>query len=278
MITDYFDWLTTTRGVTPNTIAGYRSVLKGFYAHVNGHGTGIEATQSWYKGLLVSCKPKTIKQRRQVVREFLRYELKHSQNAVAQESLEFLAETRVPLGEELRRLPTEEECRDWIFIGAHGRKWYNVRDRAMLALMYSTLRIHEVADLTMESLRLDDGVVLVDGKRNKQRLVPLPQVVIGLLRSYLKLARPRHGKLFGLNTEAIRLRCNRARDIAGLPIAWTPHDLRRAGSTHFFLRSKGDLASLQWLLGHTSPSTTSIYIRARDLISPDLILANHPLG
>lgn len=149
------------------------------------------------------------------------------------------------------------------------REWVGKRDTAVLLLLYGCgLRISEALSLTAaEAPAPDQEVLLVTGKGQKQRQVPLLPVVIEGISSYRQTC-PHHleadGPLFRairggpLRPRAVQAKVQLLRGYLGLPDTATPHALRHSFATHL-LAGGGDLRAIQELLGHASLSTTQRY-------------------
>ena len=143
------------------------------------------------------------------------------------------------------------------------------RDRAMLELLYAGgLRVSEVADARLEDLKLDLGYILVRGKGDKERLVPLGLPAQQALQQYLKggrevLANKKASALLFLGAGARRLSRQRVWQMvgkAGLASGRhsSPHMLRHSCATHM-VENGADLRTVQTILGHVDISTTQIY-------------------
>jgi integrase/recombinase XerC len=148
--------------------------------------------------------------------------------------------------------------------------WILARDAAVMALLYgSGLRISEALGLKRRDVpRPGEGdVLIVTGKGNKTRMVPVLQNVLALIADYVAICpyplRP-EGPIFvgarggPLSPRIIQLTMERLRGALGLPDSATPHALRHSFATHLLSRG-GDLRAIQELLGHASLSTTQIY-------------------
>jgi integrase/recombinase XerC len=154
--------------------------------------------------------------------------------------------------------------------GEERETWILVRDAAVMALLYgSGLRISEALGLKRREVpRAGEGdVLVVTGKGNKTRMVPVLQNVLALIDEYVGLcphALPQEGPIFvgarggPLSPRIIQLAMERLRGALGLPDSATPHALRHSFATHLLSRG-GDLRAIQELLGHSSLSTTQIY-------------------
>jgi integrase/recombinase XerC len=148
--------------------------------------------------------------------------------------------------------------------------WILARDAAVMALLYgSGLRISEALGLKRRDVPLPGAgeVLVVTGKGNKTRMVPVLQNVLALVADYVAMC-PHpltpEGPIFvgarggPLNARIIQLAMERLRGALGLPDSATPHALRHSFATHLLSRG-GDLRAIQELLGHSSLSTTQIY-------------------
>ncbi|MCK1289124.1 tyrosine recombinase XerC [Bradyrhizobium sp. 44] len=154
--------------------------------------------------------------------------------------------------------------------GEDRESWILARDAAVMALLYgSGLRISEALGLTRREVpRPGEGdVLIVTGKGNKTRMVPVLQNVLALVQDYVAICPyplPAEGPIFvgarggPLSPRIIQLAMERLRGALGLPDSATPHALRHSFATHLLSRG-GDLRAIQELLGHASLSTTQIY-------------------
>jgi integrase/recombinase XerC len=148
--------------------------------------------------------------------------------------------------------------------------WIWARDAAVMALLYgSGLRISEALGLKRREVPLPGAgdVLVVTGKGNKTRMVPVLQNVLTLVQDYVAMCPhqlPPEGPIFvgarggPLSPRIIQLTMERLRGVLGLPDSATPHALRHSFATHLLSRG-GDLRAIQELLGHASLSTTQIY-------------------
>ncbi|UPK26864.1 tyrosine recombinase XerC [Bradyrhizobium sp. 195] len=154
--------------------------------------------------------------------------------------------------------------------GEDRETWILSRDAAVMALLYgSGLRISEALGLKRREVpRPGEGdVLVVTGKGNKTRMVPVLQNVLELVQQYVAMcpySLPADGPIFvgarggPLSPRIIQLAMERLRGALGLPDSATPHALRHSFATHLLSRG-GDLRAIQELLGHSSLSTTQVY-------------------
>ena len=154
--------------------------------------------------------------------------------------------------------------------GETSEPWIWARDAAVMALLYgSGLRISEALGLKRRDVPMPGkgDVLVVTGKGNKTRMVPVLQNVLALIQDYAVSCPhplPPEGPMFvgarggPLSPRIIQLTMARLRGALGLPDSATPHALRHSFATHLLGRG-GDLRAIQELLGHASLSTTQIY-------------------
>jgi integrase/recombinase XerD len=150
-----------------------------------------------------------------------------------------------------------------------------LRDRAMLELLYAGgVRVSEVADARLEDLKLEMGYILVRGKGDKERMVPLGVPAQQALQRYLKSGREavtgtkttktkKSSPLLFLGTSGRRLTRQRVWQLVGKASLAagrhaSPHMLRHSCATHM-VENGADLRTVQTILGHSDISTTQIY-------------------
>ena len=144
-----------------------------------------------------------------------------------------------------------------------------LRDRAMLELLYAAgVRVSEVADARLGDLKLEMGYILVRGKGDKERMVPLGVPSQQALQQYLKngrvlVARNKNSPLLFLGVNGRRLTRQRVWQLVGKASLASgrhasPHMLRHSCATHM-VENGADLRTVQTILGHSDISTTQIY-------------------
>ncbi len=147
------------------------------------------------------------------------------------------------------------------------KPWIAKRDTALFTLLYGCgLRIDEALSLNQADAPDDDSMVIT-GKGNKQRVVPVLPIVRDSIADYVQacpFAPKPDGPLFlgarggRLNPGVVQRQMRKLRALLGLPTSATPHALRHSFATHL-LGAGGDLRTIQELLGHASLSTTQRY-------------------
>jgi integrase/recombinase XerD len=161
-----------------------------------------------------------------------------------------------------------------------------LRDRAMLEVLYAAaVRVSELVDARVEDTKLDLGYILVRGKGDKERIVPLGAPAQQALAAYLRNARPvlAGGKqireLFlargghKLTRQRICMIVERASKAAGRHAS--PHMLRHSAATHMVSHG-ADLRTVQTVLGHADISTTQIYTHVSLDRLQKVYAAHHP--
>lgn len=198
-----------------------------------------------------------------------------------------------------RKLPSvmSEKDVDRILQGArnYGRPRDRTRNICMMELLYATgLRVSELVALPVAAVRGDPRMILIKGKGDRERMVPLSETAKEAVTEWLKIrdakeaakhVGERSGFLFPSRGKAGHFTRTRffglVKDLAaasGLsPEGISPHTLRHAFATHL-LANGADLRAIQMLLGHASLSTTEIYTHVLDTRLRSLVLDHHPLA
>jgi len=145
--------------------------------------------------------------------------------------------------------------------------WIRARDVAIVTLLYGCgLRISEALSLNLKNAPKGDSLI-IKGKGNKERVVPVLPIVIEAIAEYSALCPydfEEDGPLFigargkRLGARTVQLAMEAVRRALGLPESATPHALRHSFATHL-LSAGGDLRTIQELLGHANLSTTQHY-------------------
>lgn len=168
------------------------------------------------------------------------------------------------------RLPdplTEEEVTRLLSFPAV--RYVQIRDRAILELLYCGLRVSEALSLEKERIHFEEGYVRICGKGNRERLVPVGRPACQALQAWLSERNRRfpghsgpvflthHRRVLSRGAFGYRLKAHARR--AGIRRAVYPHLLRHCFASHMVQRG-ADLRSLQEMLGHRHLSTTAIYL------------------
>jgi integrase/recombinase XerD len=163
------------------------------------------------------------------------------------------------------------------------------RDRTILEMLYSTgVRVSELVGLQCSAFDAQEGWIIVIGKGNKERLVPLGKPAIRQLQTYIREVRshqsiqPGHEDIIFLNRRGRALSrvmvfniVKQAARKAGLSEKISPHTLRHSFATHL-VEGGADLPAVQQMLGHASINTTEIYTHLDQRYLQSVITEFHP--
>lgn len=287
---DFLDHLRFERRLAERTVDAYAGDLENYLAHLDGggHGTLDDVDREAVEAYLQSegrrgLSARSIARRLSALRAFHGYLRRRGK--LPDDPTRGIEPPR-----RARRLPRVLSVEETFQLldAATGERPADLRDRAMLELMYgSGLRVSEVLTLTHDGLRLEDSFVIVRGKGDKERAVPLTAPADEALRLYLREARPLlvkgrdPGTVF-LNQRGGRLSrmgfwgiLRRIAMRAGLGEKVHPHVLRHSFATHL-LEGGADLRVIQELLGHASITTTQIYTQVDRALLREVHRRFHP--
>jgi len=287
----FCDALWLEHGLSANTIGSYRSDLIGLSTWLAPRATALPAaTRADLQAYLAYRRDRGARTRSaarlvSTLRRFYRYLLREGE---IRDDPTALIDAPKPE----RRLPkslTEEQV-ELLLHAPDVDTVLGLRDRAMLETLYATgLRVSELVGLSLSRLGLQQGVVRVIGKGDKERLVPLGEEALLWLNRYLAEARAAllhrhaHDAVFvtarggPLTRQAFWHNLKRYARRAGITHPLSPHTLRHAFATHL-LNHGADLRVVQMLLGHADLSTTQIYTHVARARLKDLHARHHPRG
>jgi len=286
----FLDYLRQERQLSPHTLNAYATDLAQFVDYL-GRADRLEPSAwdaSLWEGFIYylrrrSMSESSIARKLSAARAFLRY--LYRRGLLTDEPPESLVRARVH-----RALPTTltpSEVRRLLLQPPLDNP-LGVRDRAMLEVMYATgLRVSELLGLRMEHLNLADRVVRVQGKRGRERLMPLTETATYWLQHYLSEARPKLSRKKACNFVFLNERGGRLSRIAfwskvklyaasaGITKNVTPHTLRHSFAMHL-LSGGADLRAVQELLGHSDIATTQIYTQVSLERLKEVYKKSHP--
>lgn len=292
LIDRYIDSLWLERGLSANTLEAYRKDLEKLAGMLNKGACDLRsATPGDLLGVLASLSSEHFSPRSQSrfvssLKGFYRYSVRES--LVREDPAQLLHAPR--LGRSLPKVLSEQQVEDLLSQPSLDIP-LELRDKAMLELMYAAgLRVSELVDLQMSSLNLVQGVVLIAGKGNKERLVPIGEEAVEYLQRYIREARNElltpasNRELLFPNRRGNRMTrqnfWHRIRFYAqrtGLQVAISPHGLRHSFATHL-VNHGANLRVVQMLLGHEDLSTTQIYTHVAQQRLRQLHSEHHPRG
>ncbi|UXS66903.1 site-specific tyrosine recombinase XerD [Staphylococcus chromogenes] len=273
VVDEYLRFIQIEKGLSENTIAAYRRDLNHYLNYLasqkisNLDFIDRQIVQQWF-GVLhdEGRSTKSIARFTSTIRSFHQFALREK---YAAKDPTVLIET--PKYE--RKLPdvlSIDEI-DLLLTTPETSKNNGYRDRTMLELLYATgIRVSELINIEVEDVNLLMGFVKVFGKGNKERIIPLGETVIELLKMYIDNVRPQLLKkqvthtLFlnmqgkPLTRQGIWKIIKQTGAKAGIQKRLTPHTLRHSFATHL-LENGADLRAVQEMLGHSDISTTQLY-------------------
>ena len=296
VIEQFIDVIWMERGLSENTLSAYRTDLKNFIlwliqaSRYSEAKNIIHVNRETVTDYLSDLEQREISPRSRArllssLRLFYAYLLRKKMIAVDPVALIDAPK----LGRSLPKTLTEEDVTA-LLMAPDTSTLLGLRDRVLLEVLYATgLRVSELIGLQISEVNLQQGVLRVTGKGNKERLVPLGEEAIRWIKEYL--ANSRTELLKGQVTDALFV-TNRGSAMtrqafwylikryafqAEITAAISPHTLRHAFATHL-LNHGADLRVVQMLLGHSDLSTTQIYTHVAKERLKSLHIRHHPRG
>jgi integrase/recombinase XerD len=304
----YLDMLAAERGAAANTLEAYRRDLEDFAGDLRQHGGVVAKAGSDdirdYLGRLSGrgFSASTVARRLSAIRQLYRF-LYAEGNRKGDPAAAIEGPKR---GRSLPKVLSVGHVDQLLTVARQGiddsERAMSERLRAsrlacLLEVLYATgMRVSELVALPASAAQRDQRMLIVRGKGNKERLVPLNESAKQAMRDYLALreeaAKPsKKGSVkaakwlfpsFGASGHLTRQHF--ARDLKALAAATglkpkqvSPHVLRHAFASHL-LQNGADLRSVQTLLGHADISTTQIYTHVLEERLKSLVRDLHPLG
>lgn len=170
---------------------------------------------------------------------------------------------------------------------------FGIRLNCMIEIMYASgIRVSELVTMTLASLYQDKNFIIISGKGNKERLIPISKDTQDTINNYLKIRKfffnknkevkwlfpSKQSKVGHITRQRFSQLLSLLSNKAGLKIKKiSPHKLRHAFASHL-LANGADLRSLQQMLGHEDISTTQIYTHILDKRLKQIIKDKHPLS
>ena len=267
-IDDFLIFIEIEKGYSPKTIREYSYDLVMFDKNLNSNGNekSLEnATTADLRRFFLHLKrdksysPRSIHRKICSLKSFFKFLKK--EGTIAINPAENIESPKIP-----KSLPKTISVEEAMKLLATPQ---NSRDKTILFLLYGTgLRVSELSNLNIDQLDLTNRMIhIVGGKGNKDRIIPLPDLIIPILEDYISTREDKaKDSAFILNRSGNRLTPRSIQRLvkkykrgAGLGNkTLTPHTLRHAFATHL-LSNAVDIRVIQELLGHASLSTTQLY-------------------
>lgn len=257
------------RRLSPRTVSSYRHDLSGFCAFCSERGITSAAAvvngdvRLWVAHMRHRLNGRSVQRALSALRSFYKYLLR--EQAVAHNPVAGLSAPK-----SARRLPKtlDIDQTQQLLQSDEANDFLALRDQAIMELFYSSgLRLSELIALDVDIIDFQQGQVVVAGKGNKTRIVPVGSVALRAIAAWLTVrgqAAPRDEALFisrrgqRISPRSVQLRLAQQSLQRGVAQHVHPHMLRHSFASHL-LESSGELRSVQELLGHANLSTTQVY-------------------
>ncbi len=294
----FLEMLASERGASANTIGSYRSDLLLFFQQVSKPPTDVvEADILGFIEKQKESKASTLARKLSSLRQFYKF-------LMTEDLIQTNPTKLIDLPKKEKNLPKYLSIDEinHLLEALHQKDEETVRLRALLELLYATgLRVTELIKLPLSSFAQDREEIpfmLIKGKGDKERIVPLNSHTLEAIQAYLTV-RPRflakisdlrilekakiflfpsHGRMAHLTRQRVgQLLKQLALDTGVNPGRISPHVIRHAFATHL-LQNGADLLSIQKFLGHSDIATTQIYTHILPNHLTNLVTSYHPLS
>lgn len=289
VIENFVDALWSEQGLSDLTLAAYRSDLQGFARWlVTQNNQLLTAGREDLQGYLAQrvaedVSPRTSARLLSSLKRFYGYHLREQHITTDPSALIAAPKQGRPLPHTLTERDVER-----LLAAPDVNDTLGLRDRAMLEVLYATgLRVSELTHLSLMNCQLQQGVIRVMGKGQKERIVPLGDEAVNWLQRYLTQSRPLlmgvlvsdavfvSNRAVAMTRQTFWYLIKRHASQAGIKAPLSPHTLRHAFATHL-LNHGADLRVVQMLLGHCDLSTTQIYTHVANARLKSLHAEHHP--
>lgn len=289
IILKYKQYLKLEKALSDNTVDAYLSDLDKLFAfleleELDVADVTLDSLETFSAGLRdVGIHPRSQSRILSGIRSFFRFMV--FDGYLNQDPTELLEFPRI--GEHLPDVLTVEEI-DLLIASIDRSTKEGQRNCAIMETLYSCgLRVSELCNLKLSDLYLEEGFIKVDGKGNKQRLVPVSPRAIQELKNYFLvrgegLIKPAYEDYvfisrFGKNISRIMVFhiIKEVASLVGLKKKISPHTFRHSFATHL-LEGGANLRAIQCMLGHESIGTTEIYTHIDRSRLREEIIGHHP--
>jgi integrase/recombinase XerD len=289
----FIEMLAAERGASKNTEAAYRADLKNLEAFLARRKqkpvtANADALRAYLKSLdYLGMTPRTVARRLSVIRQFFRFLL--AERRREDDPASTLDSPR--LGRSLPKVLSRVEV-DRLIEAAQAKGGDGGRMETLLEILYGTgLRVSELVTLPLTAAERDPTMLVVRGKGDKDRLVPLSDPSRSAIAKWLHVRAatlgedetsrylfPSRGRTGHLTRQRFAQLLKESALAAGIdPARVSPHVLRHAFASHL-LEAGADLRSVQLMLGHADIATTQIYTHVIPEKLRSLVEDKHPLA
>ena len=303
LISAFLEMMAAERGASPHTLDAYRRDLEDYVASLKARKsdplTAADGDMRRYMAELgaAGLAPRTQARRLSSMRQF--HKFLYSDGYRTEDPSANIDSPRQ--GQTLPKFLTIDEIDRLIVAASNHPGIKGKRLLAMVELMYATgMRVSELVELPFAAAARDPQMLIVKGKGNKERLVPLSDPARDALRDYIDVRDafipsdksegqadrpgqssylfPSRGKTGHLTRQMfLKMIKDLAVDAGVAPSRVSPHVLRHSFASHL-LANGADLRSLQKMLGHSDISTTQIYTHVLESRLRGLVQEHHPLA
>ncbi len=305
LVDAYLQVLSAERGASAHTLRAYRRELHGFAAWLAGHHARLTVSRiehthiRSYLGTLYDrglSKPSAARALA-AIRSWFKWLARN--HHIQQNAASLVSTPRLP--KHLPRVPSIEQLNRAVDSVHDDAASWPARDKAIMEMLYGCgIRNAELTALNLDDIRWANEAILVHGKGQKQRYVPLGDSAAEALRAYIaerldrlaaddqkkplntpalflnmQLRGLKKGGQARLTTRSVGRIVKRIAILHGLPSDVHPHTLRHAFGTHL-LEEGADLRAIQELLGHERLSTTQRYTQLTTAQLTDVYDRTHP--
>jgi len=268
LVENYLEYLQNIRGCSPHTVMAYQSALKQLKKHY-----AIERSEEneafdirSFRLKIVALHPKTITLKLTAIRGFIKFLNTHQDY-----DFQLIGDSTIKTPKALPK-PIKSSYIDEILSIA------SLQEKTLILLMYGVgLRISEVASIELKNIT--NSWLLVRGKGNKERQLPLLPIIEQSIQAYIAFANPKaylfekKGKV--MDSHQIRYIITKLFKSKGIKI--TPHQLRHTFATEL-LNNDARISDISKLLGHKSMESTQVYTQLANAKKLNEYLASHPLS
>ncbi|HUF73043.1 MAG TPA: site-specific tyrosine recombinase XerD [Gammaproteobacteria bacterium] len=291
MIDRFLDAIWMERGLSENTLGAYRADLVALNQRLESKAVPlVEARRADIMDYIAwrvegGAKPRSTARQLSSFRRFYRYLLR--EGTIGEDPTVNIAMPKI--GRSLPQSLTEQDV-EALLAAPKVAEPLGHRDRTMLEVLYATgVRVSELINLTLGQMNLNQGVLRIIGKGDRERLIPLGDEAQDWIREFIDGARgeillerqteylfpTRRGDR--MTRQAFWHIIKRYAKKAGISKKLSPHTVRHAFATHL-LNNGADLRVVQLLLGHSDVSTTQIYTHVARERMKELHERHHPRG
>lgn len=276
-LTRFEAYLLTEKRVAANTLHAYKKDCEQLLTFLHKKSINLEATSTDnLKSFLHflhdnRIKARTTARKIAAIKAFFRY--LHEQHGFDEDVAQQLYIPKIE--QTLPHYLTEKEIQTLLKVADADVSDIGIRNKVMLYLMYATgIRVSELIEIRISDIQFDDCFLKVDGKGNKERMIPLTETLIMIIKNYILETYPRlihtkttteylfpvcyNKKIKPMTRQAFWGIIKQLCKTAGIKRPISPHQLRHSLATHL-LSNGADLRSLQLLLGHENLATVQVY-------------------